>query len=253
MKYHLYLLILASLLILSSCSDNSTDPKVEKDYLPFKIGNYWIYEVYELDGGSNPIKNLGTDSMIVVGNITLNDRSGVELHVFRDGVRFDTLYLSVEGDCLYQHRDESTDMIPGFDQWLEVINPDEDSWFMHRFSSESYEYVFADTTLYVNAEFVYNGYYQGYKNVLIPSTVKEYETLHFSNKLDTKIEFEYMVDSVKTDYKIIHTLNMDFYVSDAVGIVVQTFRPSIMFINNQPTYYNGWQRQLIRHNVMVAF
>jgi hypothetical protein len=249
MKYHIFLLTLAAFLLLFSCSDNSTEPTKEKNYLPFDIGNYWIYEVKELDGGSNPINNLGMDSMVVVGAITMNDRSGVELHVFRDGVRFDTLYLSVEGESLYQHRDESTDNIPNFDKWLEVINQSGDTWFMHRFTSDNYEYLFGDTTLKVDAEFVYNGYYHGPKKVFIPSTIIEYETLHFSNKLDTKIEFEYILDSVKTDYNIIHTLNMDFYLSDGIGIVNQTYRPSIMYINNQPTYYNGWQRQMIRYNV----
>jgi hypothetical protein len=249
MKYHLLLLALATSILIISCSDNSTEPTKEKDYLPFSIGNYWIYEVKELDGGSNPIKDLGIDSMVVVGEATMNERAGVELHVFRDGVRFDTLYLSVEDGSLFQHRDESTDMIPGFDKWLEVINLSGDTWFMHRFSSENYEYVFNDTTLKVEAQFVYNGYYHGPKKVFIPSTIKEYETLHFSNKIDTKIEFQYIVDSVKTDYNIIHALNMDFYVSDGIGIVNQTYRPSIMYINNEPTYYNGWQRQMIRYHV----
>ena len=248
-----YSILISAMIILISCSDDSNNPSVDKDYFPYNIGNYWIYEVKELDGGSNPINDIGIDSLVVVGKTIINEKQAAILHVFRNDMIFDTLYLSVENESLYQLRDESTDWIPGFYEWIEVINLSNDNWFMYRYSSEYYQYEYDDTIYTAEAQFVYNGFNNGQKNVLIPSTVEEYETLHFSNKLDTKIEFDFMLDSVKKYVSIIQNLNMDFYMSDGIGMVLQTYRPSIQFINNEPNYFNGWQRQLIRHRFQIIF
>jgi hypothetical protein len=243
-----FITIIITLTILS-CSDNSTTPTKEKDFFQMKAGNYWIYEVFELDGNSYPINKLGEDSIVVAKTNNINDRQGVELHIFRDLAIYDTLFFSVDGQSIYQYRDETTDSIPGFDEWLKIVDLSGDKWFMHRFSSYNYQFDFEDTTFTCDAQFVYNGFYNGTKKILIPSNLIEYETIYTSVKIDAKIEFDHIHDSIKTTFLMVQNNYTDYYLSDGIGLVMQTYRPSTRYINNQSINFNGWQRQLIRYEV----
>ncbi len=247
---HIITAIIISLMLFS-CSSDSTNPSKTKDYLPFDIGNYWIYNIYELDGNSNPIKHLGVDSIIVAGTKTIFDKTGYELHVFRNDVIYDTLYYHIDVDAksLSQYQYSAKDSIPYFNQWIEIINVSDDTWTAAQASSQNYKIIYSDTTVAVEVILVYNGKYEGEKNISVDN--KQYETIHISNKLDTKIEFEYIDVSDTTNINITHATNMDFYLSDGIGIVMQTFRPHKKIINNVPTYYNGWQRQLIRSAIFA--
>lgn len=248
------LILLITIFVFASCSEDNTEPTDKKDYFPLKQGNYWIYSVYELDANSNPIKLIGTDSIVVSANKEINDKNGYELLVFRDKAIFDTLYYYSEDNSIYQFLDESTDSIPGLNEWFEIINTGGDSWFIHTEESEEYEISFDDSTVTTNAYFVYNGKYHGQQKLSIENN--EYQTIHTSYKADTKKEFEYIFSGDTSKVEIIHARNMDFYVTDAVGIVMQTLRPgsTIIKTSDQSPYYpqktydhNGWKRELIRY------
>ena len=249
-------IIVIMLLVLASCSEDTTEPTDEKDYFPLSKGNYWIYNVYELDANSNPIDLIGTDSIIVSAITEINDKNGYELLVFRNKVIFDTLYYYTKDNSIYQYLDESTDSIPGLSEWFEIINTGGDTWFIHQEESEEYEISFDDSTVTTNAFFVYNGKYHGPQKISIED--KEYQTIHTSYKADTKKEFEYIFSGDTSKVEIIHARNMDFYVSDAIGIVIQTLRPgnTIIKTSNQSPYYpqktyehNGLKRELIRYMI----
>jgi len=78
MKQLLFML-LGALTIISSCKKDD-DPPEEKpdpkpkatDYFPLKKGNYWVYEVSEVDTNGVWVKNLHTDSIMVSGTTVLN-------------------------------------------------------------------------------------------------------------------------------------------------------------------------------------
>ncbi len=79
------LIYLGALMVLfASCEKSEPTEVVEtKDstnYFPMEIGNYWVYEVYEVDTLGNE-ENLGVlDSIVIVGDTVINNKNYFVFH-----------------------------------------------------------------------------------------------------------------------------------------------------------------------------
>ena len=73
-----FLLSVIAMLILASCKKEETtesdinNTEVSKNYMPLKIGNYWVYEQYHVDTAGNQTSSATTDSLIVDRDTTIN-------------------------------------------------------------------------------------------------------------------------------------------------------------------------------------
>jgi hypothetical protein len=64
-----------ALLLLVRCNDESSEPAVKtiENYLPLAVGNYWIYENYQVDTLGNETKLSEIDSVIITKDTVINN------------------------------------------------------------------------------------------------------------------------------------------------------------------------------------
>ncbi len=78
MRYILIALISASVVLLNSCKKDkdesaaSVPSNAAADYTPFKTGNYWVYERYQIDSSGNATAKGVFDSTYVTGDTVIN-------------------------------------------------------------------------------------------------------------------------------------------------------------------------------------
>lgn len=72
------------------------------DYMPLKIGNYWIYETFGCDSGEVNCTSKSTDTSRIIKDTLINDKKYFKLvgnyHLF-----VDPLYIRDSGDYLVDH------------------------------------------------------------------------------------------------------------------------------------------------------
>jgi hypothetical protein len=73
-----------SLLFFFSCQkENEIDPKLTVKHLPLKIGNYWIYQQYEVDTFGNETNTKYIDSVIINNETIIN---GNQYYIFESNI-----------------------------------------------------------------------------------------------------------------------------------------------------------------------
>lgn len=76
MRFSIYLGLVVVVTLFASCEkENSNppiDPVVEANYFPLEIGNYWIYDHYDIDSLGNETKRNRTDSVILSRDTIIN-------------------------------------------------------------------------------------------------------------------------------------------------------------------------------------
>jgi hypothetical protein len=68
----LFLLIIATSILTSCQKDNS--PKIQTNYLPLEIGNYWIYHYFEIDTLGNETAMSMIDSVVISRDTIINHK-----------------------------------------------------------------------------------------------------------------------------------------------------------------------------------
>jgi len=109
-RYHLVLAISLPLagLWLASCKSGTTSPEQPGQLMPLAVGNYWVYDSYELDSNYKRTGAESYDSLYVGPSMALAGRTAYPVfHYNRDDTgyeNFDTLYYSVDADgSLFQY------------------------------------------------------------------------------------------------------------------------------------------------------
>jgi len=97
--------------ILWGCADKGVSPHDGNcnldEYFALHTGNWWVYKGEQLYVTSYPtgepelrgIENF-RDSIVVMGSTIFDGHSSYELHVYRNGTPFDTLFVALEGDSV---------------------------------------------------------------------------------------------------------------------------------------------------------
>lgn len=111
-----YAITLIGFLFLVSCSDdNSNTPTTEQNFFPLTIGNYWVYENYQLDSAGNKITaSKAIDSMVIVKQeiedvLTIKNANISEAKHYYSYKDAEDQKLYYTKDALYQKFDQ----IPG--------------------------------------------------------------------------------------------------------------------------------------------
>jgi len=69
----LFLLVLA-ISLFAACNKDKTNPQEESNYFPMQIGNYWVYQHYNIDSLGNETDMNKTDSVIIKRDTIINNK-----------------------------------------------------------------------------------------------------------------------------------------------------------------------------------
>lgn len=136
--------ITALIIVLSSCSDNSTQPSdTHKAFFPLSTNIYWLYERYLLDDQGNPIDNSKVqDSLAVTKTALLLNKNCFEVSSFDFQKQLiEKNYYYFEADAYYTFSDYINNMFKkvgqavGFDipirlsdKWLKIADFNKQTW-----------------------------------------------------------------------------------------------------------------------------
>jgi len=93
-----------TLMVITSCSDKSTNPTTTKTYFPLKTGSWWTYENYSLDNtGKRKTETIYIDSIAVTGSTLKLEKNATVLTSFEKGVKTEDNYFYSDGQKYYAH------------------------------------------------------------------------------------------------------------------------------------------------------
>ncbi len=98
MKYSILAAVVVIAATLSSCSDSTTPtptPTPAKNFLPLKVGNYWLYSRQEVDTLTNDVSGpIVQDSAYVSDSLWYNNRAAFRILYARPDAMVDTTFFS---------------------------------------------------------------------------------------------------------------------------------------------------------------
>ncbi len=254
------ILILTGLLIYSCSDSNSSEPINNGDgidtLLNFSIGDYWIYETYELDQDSTRVEGSEVLDSVVIEKNTVKDGKGAFLLVrYRNGGIHDSIYI-YSANSVYKYYDEANSEIPDFESgWLKIVDPDIETWLIKSFTNNNYPYEFKDTTIFTESDYVINGYRRDYDTTTLSN--EKFIGREYNIKFDNLITFEFDFSGDSTFYSVREAnLRTERYFTDEnIGFYILQKDPSLHIITSdypdfepETTYVNGYRSELLRYN-----
>ena len=258
-------IIISLLMVLTSCEDNTSPKPAETDYYPLTIGNYWIFNTYDLN--SNHQKISGTekrDSIVVEENHEIEGRTAFLLYVYRNNQIYDTIYIARENQNIYMLFDENDIDVPNFKkQWCiiadfsKTINTE---WHLYDSILTNYSYNFEGSTINTTYHHTINGKLENIENFQIKDT--SYKSKIFQIKYDTRLYFIYKFpDDISTTEVEVYRLRQKYFhftFAENIGLVRIKYDPYVVSTRTDPgTSYskteshNGWQSDLIDYSIIT--
>lgn len=241
-------LFILLLLLVTACSDNSTEPEEPLDarsFLPMNIGNYWIYEYTELDINGQPIGDILIDSTLITGSKYFNDEQYYEFVTFRNNKPIDTTYWNANNKEIYSVANQNNTNIPGFPEtkfkMMELYIGD---WFIFDYVDDSLLVEWNNTNHLVKGEFNFHGY-RNYGDDTVYIHDKQY--IAFSTKVVADARYT-LRDSTAAVY--LHNQPTYIYYHENTGIIETRKSPHYITEKGNPgkkIWFNGWRRQMIRY------
>ena len=250
------------IIFLSACE--SEDPASSQDntvdYFPLAVGNYWIYNGYELDSASGLVLGATfTDSLVCIGTDTALGENCFRVAAFRNGRAIDTTFYRTDNYKIYELFTQQDSIFNGFDRrWFAIAAPTIDIWSNIDTIINSYSFAYDTFKVSGVYEINYSGLSEGTASVQINSVSQS--ARKFAQKADTKLAF---------------TLRMSVNPPDSIPIAITRLRFSQLYftkgigpskIEIDPSYtkvasdssrsgypkiirYNGLRRELVRYRV----
>ncbi len=217
------LILLVSVFLISSCSDDKvTTPKVEEELkMPLSIGNWWKYEVYEVDDNGEIV-----GSLLNTFTITVDRRDSVEgkyAYILREDGRKKGGYsmtMDATKDGIYFYEpwiwgeigvDEEP---PYIDPWPMVIDFKNASWEMYNVAQDYKGYNSEGTSKWTKS-----GKNMGAKSVVYENI--EYSTLEIMNIYEKKYDAKYFYPN-DTTIKELRVDTTEFQFIPGIGIYSYT-------------------------------
>jgi|GEM_PF-5727057 hypothetical protein len=262
-KICLLALIMPFVLLISSCDDNSTNVPVgnASQFMPLKVGNYWIYKAYRLNSVSDTIsETLWYDSLAVVSeNTDYFQNTTYVLIAYKNNVPYDTMHLITANTQLNWIIDESDSLFKGMtDQWVTLADFGSNDWHIYDTTIQNYNYYFNGKHVSSKLNIAINGYSEGKIEYNFGSKV--YTARKFRYKTDQlyqlKTTFNPSNDSITIKRQFLSTEY--FYFAEGLGIVRRkldsynlktTESPDSPYYAATDTLIQGYYRELIRCNI----
>ena len=229
-KVSFSVLILFVFMLLSSCSENSTntDDNSNKnsvtEYFPLSIGNWWSHTNYVLDDNGDRTEYSWNDSVWVLGNEEKYGKNTTVLlnfYIIQGKENIDTNYYNLDGSKIYQYIPSGNPSKEG--KWQLLFDSDSQEWVKSHI-----EDVFRDTLTYPISEFkdttIYKARTKIDEQVVTSIAPKDFElkgktvnALGFSI-IQYSSDIETYNGVVKSDFA--DTTNIStFYIAKNIGIV----------------------------------
>lgn len=254
-----------TILVLISCTNDTTKPTVNDDanYLPMKVGNYWVYQYFQLDPSFRKIDTtLAMDSIVITESKIVDFRTAFVFDVFRNGSKIDQMYFSSDYYGFYKIADSVTDKIETLSsRWIKFLNLYDTVWNEYGSYDKDLYYNFDNLIVNSSLQYVITGYksLNSYYFTVNDTSVQAYQTYL---KKDRIRKFYYNVAGYKNPANInIIQLNFErFYMADKVGIVAWQVDPYSSSTKSDSTYStykanpvttssNGWRRELLKYHI----
>ncbi len=261
-------LILASLALLS-CEDG-VEPKDngKEELLPLEIGNYWIYESYELNKNGNRInESVRIDSILITDRNASYESNPFRLVRFVEGVAKDTLLVTSDDKYLYLLRDSTNlDFKLMEATWFTIANKNvkpEEYWNIHNGLLVNFPYELNDTIFNSTYQYTINGRLE-YQDSIQLEGIKRFRK-NFFHKFDSRLFFDILEKKYNQDGSYYYdTLKYSKYLkyydyywfAENVGCLRYKRPPYDEEVITEPSSSltkietrNGRESVLIRHNV----
>jgi hypothetical protein len=214
------LLTLTSGLFFGCNSKSPNEPIEIHNYLPLKIGNYWIYRTYDLDNYSNPIASTGViDSVAITATDSILGQKCWLFLTFQKGKIIDSSYYVNQNNYIFRLYFQKDSVYPGFiGRWYKVFDPDSKTWHVDDYYQYPYLYYFENDTVNATYKIQINAYFNDLGNQQINDST--WNCLQENIVFDNLIEFKYNWDKDTTTIKR-HTLkNTRYYFVNNIGIAL---------------------------------
>ncbi len=99
------ILSVIAIVFITSCDDSSTKPTVIEELIPFKIGNYWIYDVFSYDTLGNVTNQYEQIDKIVSDTIINNERVYMKIDYIEDQIEMSGALIK-RADGIYIYFDQ---------------------------------------------------------------------------------------------------------------------------------------------------
>ncbi len=200
------IVLLVLVMLLGACKDDdsSTNPSDESLSFPLAEGNYWMYEVYEIDANESKVgEKTGTNKMIIGKAVTIDGRAGFGFSEEstsvdedeEDEVNFTAISSDDEGLYIYfsnlteEEGNPLEGLTPG---WTKLIDFKNQTWEALNFPIDEK----TDTTALVGF-FKMIGSKVG--NVEVSYKGKTYDAVKF--KTTTILDLAFTADEVTIDFE----------------------------------------------------
>ena len=225
--------IIAFLLV--SCEDSGTSTiSKTTHYLPLKVGNYWIYNTYEIDQNLKIIAGTqAIDSMVIVAEGNFYGRKSYKMVNFRNGSPVDTSYYYSDGLIVYEYFNYSSFFNFDYHKWQVCAGKLEDD-FAHLLDTNINNFTFKalkqqviDTNEFTSNNYIEYSYPTGFSdtnsnNIILRST------------FNSKIIFGLDINTINA-YKRIEADQIDKVFSDNKGMIfIRTIQGPTSF-----SYFTG--------------
>lgn len=204
--------------LLFSCKENETITPIDNlgivtDYLPMKVGNYWVYRHYIIDTLGIATEQTRTDSVVITGDTMIN---GKQYFVFQG-----TNYPYNANWGIIEMLRDSGDYI---------VN----SQGIIKFSKTNFTDVLASKTEVFNGDTLYSLNYR----MEMPDTA-----IRVPAGLFGVLNYKGTIETPQNRPGIPNPRYMNTYYSNEVGKVAETY----LFLNHPNTF----EKRLIRYNVSL--
>ncbi|MFM7158600.1 MAG: hypothetical protein ACKN9Y_07960 [Bacteroidota bacterium] len=262
-KYVSIIAMIGFALILSSCSDSSTNPTPSNDYFPVTAGSYFVYNNIRLDSttGNRDMTALQVDSLVVLAATNKENKTAYPFDVYRLNQKIRTDYYAKDGQTVWGF----WKYIPPGITLSELINtivPQNYRWSKFADFAATGEWTIADTTI-TGLSIPFNG-----QNIPLSSNINmkgkkigtTTETIN-GNTFPNTTQFELTV-TLKPSITIFGNVfpidpipvKQTIWVAKSVGIVKEEF-PSldlkVLVPGLEPITYkgDGYVKELLRYSV----
>jgi len=246
MKRLLFLL----LFIFAACSDNSTNPAKPvdaNDFLPLAVGNYWIYEYSDLDRSNQPTGKIYIDSILITGKKKIKEDTFYTFVTFRDNQAIDTAYWNIKNLSIFMLATAENANLPGFSNTVfKMVELYKSDWYIFNYNHDSLLINIGGEENLFSGEFNFHGY-RNYGDDTIYIHGKQFVAM--STKIVQNAKY---TESNPPNTIYIDNLPIYYYYMENIGQVL--IRKESRYIveqgnSNNKTWFNGWQRQMIRYHL----
>lgn len=231
-------------MFLISCDEVHVAPKpAPVDLLPLSIGNYWIFDTYDIDFNSNPISGTNKTDSIVVESKDSNLLGKVAFYLvrYRDSEPFDTMIAAKDSKLIYILYDERNSGIPGLErQWFKIADLVNETWNIFFVEKNNFPYDFNGDIVLSTADFNLNCHRKSADSVEISGMGMLYR-MEFYINADNSIRFKYYFtgdeDSVTVERTQLKVHRFSF--ADKVGFLMLKDDPYNYKITAPSAHYPG--------------